>query len=823
MNLTFSGGAYEVGASCILLKIDNKNILMDCGIRQSSSKDTLPDFRIIQENGGVDAIIISHAHMDHTGALPLISKEYPFAKIYMNNMTKDLVRVLLYDSLKIMSSREAEVPLYGENDVMNMLDRIHTLNYQVEFSIFEGIKITFYNAGHIAGASCTYITSKEGSVFYSGDFSIFPQKSIEGAKIPKLRPDAAIFEATYGDKLHRNRELEEERLLDLVRECIEKNGKMLIPAFALGRAQELILILKKAMNNKKLKKVKVYIDGMVKDINLAYIRNPLYLKSSLGKKILKGTEAFYDENIIAVSNKEDRENILKAKESCVIISSSGMLTGGPSQYYAEILAGMEEGYIVLSGYQDEEAPGRKLLELIDKEEKILEINSKSIPVKCRIEKVGLSAHGDKQEIKALIETLSPKNIFLVHGEGSVIDGLAKEVQESYIGRVYTPKGGESIDIIIRNPRKQLMKNLSYKLNRKDELTYDNISELWKFVRDCYNDRLFTAEELELIWKGDSEVNEIEELQRLLLNNPYFENDNRRFFMFRAKTVQDVEEALKPKELNQNEIMEIVQNKFSEYNYKKISYIIQSKKVVLNFDFPKTVPSEIYEGFQKFKEETCWNIEINAQTNMNELDNELKILLGQSNIKKISHNINESKVLVQVYEEADYLEAQALLKAKTGFELMLKNEKGATESILDASTVIKSSNSEIMEQNAAIACIDQVFKYEEFKPYKKSIREKGSLELAFISPKIGKRYMDIIVQLAEATGWNISLSNSVNQNEILSMAVRLCRNEDIVLQKNPSFNAALLEVVIKPLVIEEDKLTAIKENFDYNTGCSLKWS
>ena len=105
VQINFLGGALEVGASCIFLKINNKNILMDCGIRQSASKDPLPDFRIIQELGGVDAIIVSHAHLDHTGSLPIISKEYPNARIYMNNMTKDLVRVLLYDSLKVMNNR----------------------------------------------------------------------------------------------------------------------------------------------------------------------------------------------------------------------------------------------------------------------------------------------------------------------------------------------------------------------------------------------------------------------------------------------------------------------------------------------------------------------------------------------------------------------------------------------------------------------------------------------------------------------------------------------------------------------------------------------
>lgn len=214
---------------------------MDSGLRQSVSKDPMPDFRSIQEQGGVDGIIISHAHLDHIGTLPIISKEYPNARIYMNNMTKDLVRVLLYDSLKIMNNREAEIPLYAEIDVENMLNRIFTINYEVEFEILEDIRLTFYNAGHIAGASCVYLKGKEGAVFYSGDFSIFSQKSVEGAKVPKLRPDIGIFETTYGDKLHSNREVEEARLLDIVNECIDKKGKMIIPAFALGRHRKLYL------------------------------------------------------------------------------------------------------------------------------------------------------------------------------------------------------------------------------------------------------------------------------------------------------------------------------------------------------------------------------------------------------------------------------------------------------------------------------------------------------------------------------------------------------------------------------------------------------
>ncbi|OPJ65079.1 MBL fold metallo-hydrolase [Clostridium oryzae] len=824
MKVTFCGGAYEVGASCILLNIDNKNILLDCGIRQSQSKDILPDFRLIQEYGGVDAIIISHAHMDHTGSLPIISKEYPYAKIYMNIMTKDLLRVLLYDSIKIMSSKEAEIPIYSENDIVYMLDRVHTINYEVDLEILEGIKLTLYNSGHIAGGSCIYLIGKEGSFFYSGDFSLFLQNTVGGAKIPKLRPDAAIFESTYGDKLHSNRQIEEDRLLELARTCIENNGKMLIPAFALGRAQEILLILKKAMNNNKLKKVNVYVDGMIKNINRVYKQNPLYLKSSLGKKILRGIEPFYNENIIAVSNNEDREKIIGSKESCIVVSSSGMLTGGPSQYYAEKIASLENGYIVISGYQDEESPGSKLLSLVDSEEKLLEINNKIIPLKCYIDKIGLSAHGDKNEIKALIDRLTPKNIFLVHGEGTVIESLGREVQQNSIGRVYIPKCGETIEITIKNPRKQLSKNLPFKLMLKEDLNTENISVLWEYVRKYYPDRIFTVEELLFIWYGDYQAEDIkiEKLQLLLLNSVYFENDNRRFFMFKAKNAEEVEAALKPKEFKQNEIMEIIQKEFNDYNYKKISYILESKTVILNFDFPKAVPEAIYQQFSQFSHETDWNIEINTQTNMNALNDKLKMLIGEGNIKRISHYVDKNQVVVESVDlNRDYSKEKNEFKELTGFEFIIKGSE-AKKDIEENSLVFSSKNTSFaMEQNQAISIIDEAFKYEEFMPYKKSIKAKAYMELYFISPMVGRRYSEKISLLADETGWSIAISNVVNQNKVLSLAEAFCREEEVELKKNPSFHPATQEVTIKPMLYEEDKFKRIKRAFEHNTGCELK--
>jgi len=829
VKLSFLGGAYEIGASCIVFNIDNKNILMDSGIRQSASKDPLPDFRTIQEMGGVDAIIISHAHLDHIGSLPMISKEYPNARVYMNNMTKDLVRVLLYDSLKIMNNRDAEIPLYVQVDVEDMLNRIFTINYEVDFEIFDNLKLTFYNAGHIAGASCVYLQGSEGSLFYSGDFSLFSQKSVEGAKIPRLRPDIGIFESTYADKLHSNREIEENRLIDIVNDCINTNGKMIIPAFALGRAQEVILILKKAMNSKKLKKVNIYIDGMVKDINRVYKFNPLYLKNTLGKKVLRGVEPFYDDNIIQVKNKEQRETLLGSRDSCVIISSSGMLTGGPSQFYAEKIAALDNGYIVITGYQDEESPGRKLLNLLEtnKEDRILEINGKIIPVKCRVERVGLSAHGDKSEIQALIAKLTPDNVFLVHGDSEVINTFAKEAARDIRGKLFVPKSGECFDIEVKAPRRQLSKQIPFVMKSKKQLNKENFKLLWSFIREKYMDKFFTIEELTFIWSGTKilKASEVDNFRFQLLNSPYFESDLRRLFLFKARTLEDVTYDLKPKSLKANEITDIVSESLRSYEYKKLGLNQEEKKAILYFDYPKTLDNSIHEAIKTLEEKTGWKIELNDQMNINSSDNLIRNLLKGADIKKISCHLNENKIIVTLKSTFEITTELDDFKNITGVTLLIQSEgNGLSNSkVNDNSGMFSEYTTAPLEQNKAFELIDEAFMYEEFKPYKKSIKHNHIskyIELTFISPGIGKKYLDKLENLSEILAWNITISSSVNQNAIINLVLQLCYENDVKLKKNPAFNETVLKVILKCENIDEAIFLKLKETFEHDTGCTL---
>jgi uncharacterized protein len=283
MKITFLGGADEVGASGILIETAGRRVLIDCGIRPSPkaygglAADQLPD--LSQLEGGLDAILVTHAHTDHTGALELVLERYPDAPVYATAPTFALTRVLHQDSRRIMQSRldeEGELPLFDDVAAERLMSAFVPVPFKTRLTVAEGLAATFFPAGHIAGAAMIGLESTEGNLLISGDISISPQRTVDGARPPAFRPDAFIVESTYGGRLHANRAVQERKLVETVAQVTAAGGKVLIPAFALGRAQEILLILDEYQRRGELPAVPVWADGMVRAICQAY---PLSAKS----------------------------------------------------------------------------------------------------------------------------------------------------------------------------------------------------------------------------------------------------------------------------------------------------------------------------------------------------------------------------------------------------------------------------------------------------------------------------------------------------------------------------------------------------------------
>lgn len=423
ITLDFLGGADEIGASSALVSAGGTNVLVDCGVRFRAGR-ALPDLAALTGRR-LDAILVTHAHSDHTGGLPVAHEAFPATPIFLSPPTLDLVRILQRDALKLMADgweREGEIPLYTPEAVESMLHVVRAVKFGESFAV-GAIEVTLFPASHILGAAMIHLSTPAGSVLFTGDYSVEAQRTVPALDPPPLPADVVVTESTYGNRLHADRKAAERRLVSRVREVLDGGGRVLIPAFAIGRAQEVLLILRAAFERGELPDVPVFVDGMVRAVCEVYARHPRYVTNSLAKRMRRG-HPFYSDRIRAVKHPDDRRDALAAGPA-VIVASSGMLSGGPSAFYAAELAPNERDAILVTGYQDEESPGRALLRLAEAEgPRTLRLGEREVPVRCSFDTYGLSAHADRMQMVGLLGRMRPRCVVLVHGDEAAKKHLA---------------------------------------------------------------------------------------------------------------------------------------------------------------------------------------------------------------------------------------------------------------------------------------------------------------------------------------------------------------------------------------------------------------
>lgn len=397
----------------------------------------------------MDQIILrsQHAYTDHTGALPLVVEQYPHVPVLATQPTIELVRVLQADAQRIMKTRqeeEGELPLFDEIAVGRLMDAFQVAPINQVIYLGEGLQVTYHISGHIVGAAMLVFESEEGTLVMSGDLSLTPQRAVEQAALPKIKADALVLESTYGGKLHANRLAEEKRLVETLREVIARGGKALIPAFALGRAQEVLQII---LANQEKIEAPVYADGMVRSVCRAYNRFADWLPLAT-VKAAKDNSLFFRDNIRPVLSSAQREEIARSEGAAVIVASSGMLTGGPSAVYARHLAGDARNAIFLTGYQDEEAPGRFLQRMVKDrqagEEVAFNLDGGTVTLRCELGTYSLSAHADEGELVTVAEALGASEVALVHGDPTARHSLAAKLRQRE-KLVRLPVSGQVLD------------------------------------------------------------------------------------------------------------------------------------------------------------------------------------------------------------------------------------------------------------------------------------------------------------------------------------------------------------------------------------------
>lgn len=834
MKLHFLGGADEVGASCVLVEAAGCRILVDAGVRMSNArKDKLPDLARATDLGGLDAVLVTHAHLDHSGALPLVHGAFPQAEIWTSEATASLLRVLLLDAVKIMeeqADREDEIPLYPLPAVESLLADVRTTRFLEPVRLCDGrVNATLFPAGHVLGAAAVGLETPDGKILVTGDVSITPQLTVSGMVAPRFAPDVVVSESTYGARLHASRRAEEQRLADTVFEALREGRKVLIPSFALGRAQEVLLILRKALAQPDAPEAVVWADGMVRAVCGIYGRHPEYLSPALRKRAEAEREPFYtaDGRIRPVREPAERETVLGGPP-CVIVASSGMLSGGPSSLYAARLAPSQDALIAITGYQDEEAPGRRLQEAANGRSSELYVNNQAVKVACRVETYGLSAHADAQELSGLVAKLKPARVALVHGDGDARTGLAKILSDA--GQdVVLPAAGETLEF---NAKPRTPKRRMPGIGKGRALGQDSLAELHGLLwKQAGARRSYPVRELAETWHGSEAVpDDLDPLHELLRTNPaWFEPDARRPFCYRpvdpsigppvdAGPVRD-----EAGRLEQNAALAEVDRRFGpDSGLYRRGAERETWTLRLYFHFPDVAGVRHAAEIDQIERDTGWKVKLHPETHLGALEQHLRACLppGSEPVKPPSVFKDERLVKAAVTRvPSDVGDILAAFGKETGFTLSLV--AGAV-----GTPVAKKAFDEHgrMEVNLAFRAIEEAFSGQNTAPTRKSKKNDSEgvfLELSFISPEVGERHRDIIDRLQEETGWRIRIAERVDQQAVLRIASEVIPR-GWNLARNPGLDLAGRKVLLKfSSPAPEEEILQASDELGRRTGFELE--
>jgi putative mRNA 3-end processing factor len=417
MRIVFHGSANEVGRNCV--ELDDK-FLFDSGIKFTEEGIEYP---ATTDLARIKAVFLTHAHMDHSGALPMFNHLGLNCPIFCNPMIRDLTKLLLKDSYHIEVT-DRKHPAYNKTNITNVMSLMCNAPFGKELEE-AGAKLKFMSSGHIPGSASVLVEHMGKTLLYTGDINCQDTRLMNGSSVDAQDVDAMVCESTYGDREHPPRKEVEDAFLSKVTEITERGGSVLIPVFAVGRAQEIMLLLKQRKFN-----VPVYIDGMSKKVTNLILRRPEFVRDA------DELSAAYRRIRPVEGHKERRE---VGRDQAIVLTTSGMLDGGPAIEYLKYYCHNPKNAILLTGYQTDDSNGKLLLD-----QRRVYIDGVRHKVQAFVEKYDFSAHAGRSELVSLIEKVNPKTLILHHGDPSALQSLKQHFESRM--RVFVPNTGDAIDV-----------------------------------------------------------------------------------------------------------------------------------------------------------------------------------------------------------------------------------------------------------------------------------------------------------------------------------------------------------------------------------------
>jgi len=453
VRITFLGGGRQVGRSCLLLQTPVSKIILDCGIDVAAQgKERFPYLDVAEfDLSEIDAIIVSHAHLDHAGIIPYIYKMGYEGPCYMTAPTRDIASLLALDFIGV-AYKKAAAPLFSTTDIREMVKHSVCVGFNEVTDITPDVRLTFYNAGHCLGSAMTHLNIGNGlhNLLYTGDMKFGRTRLLDAAYINFPRLETMIIEATYGgkDNILPPRQEAEAQLIKIIKDTIERKGKILIPELGLGRAQESMLIIEDAIRQGLLPEIPIYIDGMIWDINAIHTVYPEFLSANTRGMIFQDKNPFSSEIFKRVGSSAERKQVVEGGP-CIVLATSGMLVGGASVEYFKEFAGNKKNAIAFVCYQGVGSLGRQVQEGVKEVKMMTEGKDELVKVNFEVNTIdGLSAHSGRNQLMAFVGKCSPrpKKVIVNHGEASRCLDLASTIYKMNRIETAAPKNLETLRI-----------------------------------------------------------------------------------------------------------------------------------------------------------------------------------------------------------------------------------------------------------------------------------------------------------------------------------------------------------------------------------------
>ncbi|KAH9892899.1 mRNA 3'-end-processing protein YSH1 [Cubamyces lactineus] len=458
LSITLLGAGQEVGRSCCVLQYRGRTIVCDAGVHPAYSGIASLPFIDELDWSTVDVLLITHFHLDHAAALTYIMEKTNFrdgkGKVYMTHPTKALHKFMMQDFVR-MSSSNADTLFTPLEMSMSLASIIPVSAHQV-ITPCPGITFTPYHAGHVLGA-CMYLIDIAGlKILYTGDYSREEDRHLVKAEVPPIHPDVLIVESTYGVQSHEPREDKETRFTNLVHSIIRRGGHVLLPTFALGRAQELLLILDEYWTkHPDLHNVPIYYASSLARKCMAVFQTYIHtMNANVRTRFAKRDNPFVFKHITNVPTTRGWERKIAEGPPCVVLASPGFMDSGPSRELLELWAPDSRNGLIVTGYSIE---GTMAREILTEPEEITTVKGNTIPRKLSVDYISFSAHVDYSQNSEFMELVKPQHIVLVHGEATGMGRLKAAMQDRYKSRdeeikIHTPRNLETLELTFRSER-----------------------------------------------------------------------------------------------------------------------------------------------------------------------------------------------------------------------------------------------------------------------------------------------------------------------------------------------------------------------------------